>query len=80
MKFKWKGILIRETTRAEDLTTARRIQRLRRSKLAIERERRLKNSGETEALEALQWDINSLKAKPSPVERTLPAGQEKARM
>ena len=76
MKFKWEGILIRESTRDEDLQTAAKI---RRSKLAIEREKRLRIGVAAEVEEALLADIKGLKAKPSPVERALTAGQEKTR-
>jgi hypothetical protein len=79
MKFKWHGILIRESTRAEDLATAEKILKMRRAKLALEQERRLIIGGAAEALEALHGDIKSLVAKGRPVERALTAGQEKAR-
>ena len=48
MKFKWEGLVIRESTRSEDLATAKKIPRMRRSKLAIGRESHLRIGVPTE--------------------------------
>ena len=79
MRFKWNGILIRESTRAEDLATAKKILKMRRSKLAIEQQRRLSIGRAAVAEGALRKDIKNLGTKGKPVESALIAGRENAR-
>jgi hypothetical protein len=80
MRFRWHGTLIRESTRAEDLPTARRILGMYRSKLAIEQERRRKFGDTAAVKDALYGDLRNHMAKGKSVERALSAGQEKARI
>src|SRR5438876_4212594 len=64
LKFKWQGRIVRKSTRAEDLKTAEREERIIRQKFALRYARQLKFKGDPTAVSALMADLSQLRCPP----------------
>jgi hypothetical protein len=62
LKFKWQGRIVRKSTRAEDLRTAERVERIIRQKFALSYARQLKFKGDPTAVSALLADFMQLRS------------------
>jgi hypothetical protein len=63
VKFKWQSRLIRKSTRAEDLETARRVVTVIRRKLALSYARQVKLKADPAAISALVADFSQLRSR-----------------